>query len=140
MTRARDIASVLSAATDLATDSELTSAISSSYSSSATITNKIIDGNSNTVHVKRGSTASRPLTATVGDQYYDTTDNILYNYRYRMYSQNQNIKPIIDMNSLLTQTKIQSDSFSRPNLSNPNPYQYSYNYPSSFFANTRNKN
>lgn len=81
MTRARDIASVLSAATDLATDSELTSAISSSYSSSATITNKIIDGNSNTVHVKRGSTASRPLTATIGDQYYDTTDNILYNYR-----------------------------------------------------------
>jgi hypothetical protein len=97
MSKARDIADILSASTNIATDAEVTDAISSATSglatassvstavtnersASATLTNKVIDGNSNTINVKRGTTAQRPTSATAGDQYYDTTLNALYNY------------------------------------------------------------
>ena len=97
MSKARDIANILSANTAIATDAEVTAAISAATSglatassvstavtnertASATLTNKTIDGNSNTINVKRGTTAQRPNSATAGDQYYDTTLNALYNY------------------------------------------------------------
>jgi hypothetical protein len=97
MSKARDIANILSASNSLATDAEVTSAISAATSglatsssvstavtnersASATLTNKTIDGNSNTINVKRGTTQQRPVSATAGDQYYDTTENALYNY------------------------------------------------------------
>ena len=54
---------------------------SSIFTDNAAIIGKVIDGNNNTIHVKRGATIDRPLTATVGDQYYDTTLNVLYNYQ-----------------------------------------------------------
>jgi hypothetical protein len=97
MSKARDIANILSANTAIATDAEVTAAISAATSglatsssvstavtnersASATLTNKVIDGNSNTIHVKRGTTAERPVTTTIGDQYFDTTVGALYNY------------------------------------------------------------
>ena len=97
MSKARDIANILSANTDIATDAEVAAAISAATSglatassvstavtnertASATLTNKTIDGNSNTINVKRGTTLERPISATAGDQYYDTTENALYNY------------------------------------------------------------
>ena len=97
MSKARDIANILSASTSIATDAEVTAAISAATSGFATtslvstaiadersasvsLTNKVIDGNSNTINVKRGTTAQRPNSATAGDQYYDTTLNALYNY------------------------------------------------------------
>ena len=97
MSKARDIANILSANTAIATDAEVTAAISAATSglatsssvstavtnertASATLTNKTIDGNSNTINVKRGTTQQRPISATAGDQYYDTTENALYNY------------------------------------------------------------
>jgi hypothetical protein len=97
MSKARDIANILSANTAIATDAEVTAAISSATSglatassvstavtnersASATITNKTIDGNSNTINVKRGNTANRPASPTVGDQYYDTELSALLNY------------------------------------------------------------
>ena len=97
MSKARDIANILSANTAIATDAEVTAAISAATSglatsssvstavtnersASATLTNKIIDGNLNVINVKRGTTAERPNSATAGDQYYDTTLNALYNY------------------------------------------------------------
>jgi hypothetical protein len=51
-----------------------------SYTGTGTLTNKTIDGNLNTINVKRGTTQQRPVSATAGDQYYDTTENALYNY------------------------------------------------------------
>jgi uncharacterized membrane protein len=97
MSKARDIANILSANTAIATDAEVSAAISSATSglatsssvstavtnertALATLTNKTIDGNSNTIHVKRGTTAERPVTTTIGDQYFDTTVGALYNY------------------------------------------------------------
>ena len=60
MSKARDIANILSASTAIATDAELTSAVSAH----ATAANG---------HVGRGTTANRPTTANVGDLYFDTT-------------------------------------------------------------------
>ncbi len=84
MSKARDIANILSANTAIATDSEVTAALSTAVTNertaSATLTNKTIDGNLNVINVKRGTTAERPNSATAGDQYYDTTLNALYNY------------------------------------------------------------
>jgi Concanavalin A-like lectin/glucanases superfamily/Putative Ig domain len=97
MSKARDIANILSANTAIATDAEVTAAISTATSglatsssvstavtnertATATLTNKTIDGNLNVINVKRGTTAERPNSATAGDQYYDTTLNALYNY------------------------------------------------------------
>ena len=68
MTRARDVANVLSTATSLATDSETAAAISSH----ATAANG---------HVGRGNTASRPGSPTVGDLYFDTTLDALIQYK-----------------------------------------------------------
>jgi hypothetical protein len=97
MSKARDIANILSANTAIATDAEVTAAISSATSglatsssvstavtnertASATLTNKTIDGNSNALSIKRGTTAQRPASATTGDQYFDTTEQALFNY------------------------------------------------------------
>jgi hypothetical protein len=68
MSKARDIANILSANTAIATDSELTSAVSAH----ATATNG---------HVGRGTTENRPLSPTLGDLYFDTTLNALIAYR-----------------------------------------------------------
>jgi hypothetical protein len=98
MSKARDIANILSASTSIATDAEVTSAISAATtglatassvstavtnerSASATLTNKTIDGNDNTTHVKRGTTGNRPGSAVLGDQYFDTDEGVLYNYK-----------------------------------------------------------
>ena len=68
MSKARDIANILSANTAIATDAELTSAVSAH----ATATNG---------HVGRGTTGNRPLSPTLGDLYFDTTLNALIAYR-----------------------------------------------------------
>ena len=84
MSKARDIANILSANTAIATDTEVTAALSTAVTNertaSATLTNKTIDGNLNTINVKRGTTEQRPMTSALGDQYYDTTLNSLFNY------------------------------------------------------------
>lgn len=84
MSKARDIANILSANTAIATDSEVTAAVSTAVtgerSASATLTNKTIDGNDNVLHVKRGTTEQRPMTGSLGDQYYDISTNSLFNY------------------------------------------------------------
>ena len=59
---------------------DLDNYIGSYQSSSETLTNKTIDGNNNTIRVKRGTTANRPVSATVCDQYYDTDIEALFNY------------------------------------------------------------
>ena len=64
MTRARDVANVLSTATSLATDTETAAAISSH--------NTAANG-----HTTRGNTAGRPASPTVGDIYVNTqTGNV----------------------------------------------------------------
>ncbi len=68
MTRARDVASALSGA------------LSSSDTVSQTLSNKTIDGNSNTITTKRGGTSSRPSTPTTGTLYYNTDDDKLQIY------------------------------------------------------------
>ena len=59
MTRARDVANILSTATSLATDTETAAAISSH--------NTAANG-----HTTRGNTAGRPATPTTGDVYINT--------------------------------------------------------------------
>jgi len=68
LTRARDVANVLSTATSLATDTETAAAISSH--------NTAANG-----HVGRGNTASRPASPTLGDLYFDTTLAALIAYK-----------------------------------------------------------
>lgn len=68
MSKARDIANILSANTAIATDAELTSAISAH----ATAANG---------HVGRGTTANRPASPILGDLYFDTTLGGLIEYR-----------------------------------------------------------
>ena len=64
MTRARDVANVLSTATSLATDTETAAAISSH--------NTAANG-----HTTRGDTAGRPASPTIGDVYINTqTGNV----------------------------------------------------------------
>jgi hypothetical protein len=67
LTRARDVANVLSTATSLATDTETAAAISSHNTA----------GNG---HFARGTTANRPGSPAVGDLYFDTTLNGLVQY------------------------------------------------------------
>ena len=67
MTRARDVANVLSAATSLATDTETAAAISSH--------NTAANG-----HTTRGNTAGRPVSPTVGDVYINTENGVLEIY------------------------------------------------------------
>jgi hypothetical protein len=67
LTRARDVANVLSTATSLATDTETAAAISSH--------NTRANG-----HFARGTTANRPGSPAVGDLYYDTTLDGLIQY------------------------------------------------------------
>ncbi len=98
MTRARDVANVLSTATSLATDTETAAAISShnsvttsvhgitntadltTSSNTQTFTNKTFDGNNNTLKVKRGTTANIPGSPAIGDLYFDTTASTLKQY------------------------------------------------------------
>ena len=68
MSKARDIANILSANTAIATDTELSSAVSAH----ATAANG---------HVGRGPTDNRPASTTVGDLYFDTNLNALIAYR-----------------------------------------------------------
>jgi hypothetical protein len=68
MSKARDIANILSANTAIATDAEVTAAISTH----ATASNG---------HVGRGTTGNRPTSPTLGDLYFDTTLNALIAYR-----------------------------------------------------------
>jgi len=72
MSKARDIANILSASTSIATDAEVSSAVSAAVSTHATAANG---------HVGRGTTANRPLSPTIGDLYFDTTLNALVAYR-----------------------------------------------------------
>lgn len=68
MSKARDIANILSANTAIATDAEVTAAVSTH----ATAANG---------HVGRGTTANRPASPTVGDVYFDTTLSSLIAYK-----------------------------------------------------------
>ena len=72
MSKARDIANILSANTAIATDAEVSSAVSAAVSTHATAANG---------HVGRGTTANRPISPSVGDLYFDTTLNALIAYR-----------------------------------------------------------
>jgi hypothetical protein len=68
MSKARDIANILSASTAIATDAEIIAAVSTH----ATAENG---------HVGRGNTASRPASPTIGDLYFDTTILALIVYK-----------------------------------------------------------
>jgi hypothetical protein len=72
MSKARDIANILSANTAIATDAEVSSAVSAAVSTHATAANG---------HVGRGTTLNRPLSPSIGDLYFDTTLNALIAYR-----------------------------------------------------------
>ncbi len=72
MSKARDIANILSANTDIATDAEVTAAVSSAVSNHATAVNG---------HVGRGTTENRPSSPSVGDVYFDTTLASLIAYK-----------------------------------------------------------
>lgn len=72
MSKARDIANILSASTAIATDAEVASSVSAAVSTHATATNG---------HVGRGTTANRPVSPTLGDLYFDTTLNAVIAYR-----------------------------------------------------------
>ena len=97
MTRARDVANVLSTATSLATDTETAAAISSHNSAttsvhgisdtanlatSSSVTSAISTHNTAANgHVGRGTTANRPASPAVGDIYFDTTLDTLIQYK-----------------------------------------------------------
>jgi hypothetical protein len=68
MSKARDIANILSANTAIATDAEVATAVSAHATA--------LNG-----HVGRGATANRPLSPSIGDLYFDTTLNALIAYR-----------------------------------------------------------
>ena len=87
MTRARDVANVLSTASDLATDTETAAAISAHNSATTSV-----HGISNTANlatqtyvqenkgINKGNTASRPASAVNGDLYYNTETSTLEVY------------------------------------------------------------
>jgi hypothetical protein len=68
MSRIRDIANILTAATNIATDAEVTSAMSAH--------NTAANG-----HIGRGTTENRPASPSVGDVYFDTTLAALIAYK-----------------------------------------------------------
>jgi hypothetical protein len=68
MSKARDIANILSANTSIATDAEVSSAVSTH----ATAANG---------HIGRGTTLNRPESPSVGDFYFDTTSSSLMVYK-----------------------------------------------------------
>lgn len=68
MSKARDIANILSASTSIATDAEVTAAVSTH----ATAANG---------HIGRGTTDNRPASPSVGDLYFDTTLASLIAYK-----------------------------------------------------------
>ena len=76
MTRARDVANVLSTATDLATDTETAAAISAH--------NSVTNG-----HTSRGNTASRPASPTAGDIYVNTQTGFVEVYTGATYGWEQ---------------------------------------------------
>jgi hypothetical protein len=87
LTRARDVANVLSTASDLATDTETAAAISS-HNSSTTSVHGISDTASlatqtyvqNNKGINKGNTASRPASPANGDLYYNTETSVLEVY------------------------------------------------------------
>ena len=87
MTRARDVANVLSTATDLATDTETAAAISS-HNSATTSVHGISDTSAlatqtyvqNNKGINKGDTASRPASPANGDLYYNTETSVLEVY------------------------------------------------------------
>lgn len=87
MTRARDVANVLSTATSLATDTETAAAISS-HNSSTTSVHGISDTAAlatqtyvqNNKGINKGDTASRPASPSNGDLYYNTETSVLEVY------------------------------------------------------------
>jgi hypothetical protein len=72
MSKARDIANILSANTAIATDAEVASAVSAAVSTHATAANG---------HVGRGTTENRPASPTIGDLYFDTTIGAVMVYK-----------------------------------------------------------
>jgi len=68
MSKARDIANILSANTSIATDAEVTAAMSAH--------NTAANG-----HYARGTTANRPVSPSIGDLYFDTTLASLVAYK-----------------------------------------------------------
>ena len=87
MTRARDVANVLSTATNLATDTETAAAISS-HNSATTSVHGISDTSAlatqtyvqNNKGINKGNTASRPASPANGDLYYNTETSTLEVY------------------------------------------------------------
>jgi hypothetical protein len=68
MSKARDIANILTASTNIATDAEVTTAMSAH--------NTAANG-----HIGRGTTGNRPASPSVGDVYFDTTLAALIAYK-----------------------------------------------------------
>jgi len=87
LTRARDVANVLSIATSLATDAETATAISN-HNSSTTSVHGISDTTAlatqtyvqNNKGINKGNTASRPESPANGDLYYNTETSVLEVY------------------------------------------------------------
>jgi hypothetical protein len=87
LTRARDVANVLSTATSLATDTETAAAISS-HNSATTSVHGISDTSAlatqtyvqNNKGINKGNTASRPASPANGDLYYNTETSVLEVY------------------------------------------------------------
>ena len=75
MTRARDVASVLTAASTLSTDTETAAVANATVSSAMSAHHTAANG-----HVGRGTTANRPGSPSNGDLYFDTTVNTLIIY------------------------------------------------------------
>jgi len=76
MSKARDIANILSASTSIATDSEVTAAISAATSGLATTSSVSTAINTHATaangHIGRGNTVSRPNSPSQGDTYANT--------------------------------------------------------------------
>ena len=72
MSRIRDIANLFSGSTDAATDAEVSAAVSAH--------NTTANG-----HVKRGNTASRPASPSVGDMYANTQTGFIETYTGETY-------------------------------------------------------
>jgi len=87
LTRARDVANVLSTASELATDTETAAAISSHNSSTTSVhgiantallaTQTYVQDNKG---INKGNTASRPASPANGDLYYNTETSLLEVY------------------------------------------------------------
>ena len=85
MSKARDIANILSANTSIATDAEVTAAVSAATSGLATSSSVSSAVSTHATaangHIGRGTTGQRPASPSIGDTYFDTTLSALISYK-----------------------------------------------------------